>query len=223
MAKDELEKGTDEAGLGREGPLCRILPHGYMDGVDTSRILRHSTVKNWLITFTTELRLLPPAGQYIISHAPLASMGTRRIPEGCLKRRFSLDFYTVQCYSQGTSEYTDCAGLLTTSSSAWPDTALFQIAASGVSQDKLVIGKPATVADASNGYADPATLATCISTAVSKGWNGGIPVWPWPNAESAGIENVRGTAVPAEEEQQPRLPQAHISHDVDECHLNSFR
>ncbi|KZP18068.1 glycoside hydrolase family 18 protein [Athelia psychrophila] len=122
----------------------------------------------------------------------------------------------------GTSEYTDCTGLLATSSSAWPDTAL-SIAASGVYQDKLVIGKPATVADASNGYADPATLATCISTAVSKGWNGGITVWLWPNAESAGIENVRGTAVPAEEEQQPRLPQAHISHDVDECHLNSFR
>lgn len=67
--------------------------------------------------------------------------------------------------------------MLTASSSAWPNTALFQIAASGVSENKLIIGKPATAADASNGYVDPGTLATCVSQAVTKGWKGGVMVF----------------------------------------------
>ena len=69
------------------------------------------------------------------------------------------------------TEYTTCAGLLTTSTSAWPETALFQIAANGVSLNKLVIGKPATASDASNGYIDPSTLASCVSQAAAQGWS----------------------------------------------------
>ncbi|KZP29177.1 glycoside hydrolase family 18 protein [Athelia psychrophila] len=161
------------------------------------------SAENWLITFTTELRSLLPAGQYIISHAPLAPWfqpAPRWGGGGYLKVDSSVgslvDFYNVQFYNQGTTEYTTCAGLLTTSSSAWPNTALFQIAASGVSQNKLVIGKPATAADASNGYVDSGTLATCVSQAASKGWKGGVMVWQWPDAESAWIEQVRGSAFP---------------------------
>lgn len=71
---------------------------------------------------------------------------------------------------EGTSEYTTCSGLLDTSSSTWPESALFQIVASGVSQDKLVIGKPATTGDASSGYMSPSTLATCVEDAMSQGW-----------------------------------------------------
>jgi hypothetical protein len=48
----------------------------------------------------------------------------------------------VQFYNQGTTEYTTCAGLLTTSSSKWPNTAVFQLAAGGVALNKIVIGKP---------------------------------------------------------------------------------
>jgi hypothetical protein len=78
---------------------------------------------------------------------------------------------------EGTTEYTDCTGLLTQSSSAWPQTSLFEIAASGVAENKLIIGKPATSSDASNGYIDPSTLAGCVSQAVGQGWNGGVMVW----------------------------------------------
>lgn len=73
--------------------------------------------------------------------------------------------------AEGTSEYTTCAGLLTTSSSTWPNSALFQIVASGVPASKLVIGKPANSGDATNGYIAPATLAGCISQAKSQGWS----------------------------------------------------
>ena len=74
-------------------------------------------------------------------------------------------------FSEGATEYTTCAGLLTTSSSTWPQTALFQIIASGVPASKLVIGKPATTADANNGYIDPSTLAGCVSQAKNQGWS----------------------------------------------------
>ncbi|KAF7972364.1 hypothetical protein HWV62_18154 [Athelia sp. TMB] len=161
------------------------------------------SAENWLITFTKELRSLLPEGQYIISHAPLAPWfqgGGRWGGGGFLKVDSSvgslIDFYNVQFYNQGTTEYTTCAGLLTASSSAWPNTALFQIAAAGVSENKLVIGKPATAADASNGYVDPGTLASCVSQAASQGWKGGVMVWQWPDAESAWIEQVRGSAFP---------------------------
>ncbi|KAG6821430.1 hypothetical protein H0H93_010154 [Arthromyces matolae] len=88
-----------------------------------------------------------------------------------------IDWYNVQFYNQGSSEYTTCNGLLTASSSTWPESALFQIAANGVSLSKLVIGKPATSSDASNGYMSTSTLASCVATAKSQGWNGGVMVW----------------------------------------------
>lgn len=44
--------------------------------------------------------------------------------------------------------------------------------ASGVPQDKLVIGKPAkNQVDAKSGYIDSQTLAGCVSQAKKKGWS----------------------------------------------------
>jgi hypothetical protein len=48
---------------------------------------------------------------------------------------------------------------------------LFQIAASGVPLEKLVIGKPATAGEASNGFMSTATLASCLATAKNQGWS----------------------------------------------------
>ena len=45
--------------------------------------------------------------------------------------------------TEGATEYTTCEGLLTQSSSTWPKTSVFETVASGVSANKLVIGKPA--------------------------------------------------------------------------------
>ena len=80
--------------------------------------------------------------------------------------------------AEGTTEYTTCAGLLTASSSTWPNTALFQIAASGVPLSKLVIGKPATTGDASNGYMSTSTLASCVSQAKNEGWSASASLFP---------------------------------------------
>ncbi|KAF7983288.1 hypothetical protein HWV62_22945 [Athelia sp. TMB] len=177
--------------------------------------------EQWLITFTTALRAALPSGQYLISHArefsptpttcspqlmnlqavaPWFEPAPRWGGGGYLlvdqKVGSMIDFYNVQFYNQGVDEYVDCAGLLTTSSSAWPNTALFQIIASGIPSDKLLIGKPGTAADATNGYVDPTSLATCVAQAVSQGWHAGVMVWQFPDAGSAWIETVRGTAFP---------------------------
>ncbi|KAH8825673.1 glycoside hydrolase family 18 protein [Flagelloscypha sp. PMI_526] len=161
------------------------------------------SAENWLITFTTVLRANLPASTYIISHAPVAPWfsPTAYAGGGYLKVHksvgSSIDWYNVQFYNQGVNEYTTCANLLTTSSTTWAKTALFQIVASGVPASKLVIGKPARASgDANNGYIAPATLAQCLQTAKAQGWTGGAMVWQWPYATESWISTVRSLSWP---------------------------
>lgn len=79
--------------------------------------------------------------------------------------------HLTSAFAEGSSEYTTCAGLLTESSSTWPESALFQIANSGVPLSKLVIGKPGISSDASNGFMSTSTLASCVQQAAEKGWS----------------------------------------------------
>ncbi|KAJ7066616.1 glycoside hydrolase family 18 protein [Mycena amicta] len=162
----------------------------------------NGSAESWLITFTTQLRALLPAGQYIITHAPVAPWFSPNIWGGGGYLRVHqavgnlIDWYNIQFYNQGTSEYTTCNNLLTTSSSTWPGSAVFQIAASGVPLSKIVIGKPAGTGYANNGFMDAATLATCVTQAKSQGWNGGAMVWEYPGASASWIKTVRGSAFP---------------------------
>jgi len=52
---------------------------------------------------------------------------------------------------QGASEYTTCDNLLHKSSSTYPGSSLFEIAAQGIPLKKLVIGKPSAKDQAENG------------------------------------------------------------------------
>jgi len=81
------------------------------------------------------------------------------------------DSHEIIFFAEGTTEYTDCNGLLFTSSDVWPQSALFQIAASGIDLSKLVIGKPATGSDAVNGFVTTSTLAQCVQQAKNQGWS----------------------------------------------------
>ncbi|XP_006461881.1 hypothetical protein AGABI2DRAFT_178861, partial [Agaricus bisporus var. bisporus H97] len=71
-----------------------------------------------------------------------------------------IDWYNVQFYNQdpGVNEYTACNNLLTASSSTWPKTSVFEIAASVVPLSKIVIGKPATASDAGSGFISTSVL-----------------------------------------------------------------
>jgi len=171
----------------------------------------------WLITFTNQLRSNLPQGEFILTHAPLAPwFSPGKFGGGAYTKVHadvgaSIDWYNIQFYNQ--NEYTDCNGLINTSSSVWPQTSVLEIVAGGVPADKVVLGKPATGADANNGFVDTATLATCVAQGAAAGWNGGVMVWQvsnlssrlssqtvlltrsslqYPNADAAWIATVRG-------------------------------
>ncbi|KAF9006138.1 glycoside hydrolase family 18 protein [Cyathus striatus] len=158
--------------------------------------------ENWLISFTKQLRTQLPQGQYIITHAPVAPWFSPNIwgGGGYLKVDSQvgsmIDWYNIQFYNQGVSEYTTCANLLTASSSTWPESAVFQIAANGVPLSKIVIGKPASAGEASNGFISTSILATCLQQAKAQGWNGGAMVWQYPSAKSPWIIAVRTLSWP---------------------------
>jgi len=156
--------------------------------------------ETWLVAFTKQLRAELPQGQYILTHAPVAPWfspgkygggGYLKVHE---KVGSLIDWYNVQFYNQ--NEYTSCSDLLTKSSSAWPESSVFQIAANGVSLNKLVIGKPGSSGDASNGYMSPVTLAGCLKQAKAKGWTGGVMSWEYPHANAAWIKTVRSESFP---------------------------
>ncbi|KAG1860708.1 glycoside hydrolase family 18 protein [Suillus subalutaceus] len=191
-----------------------------LDGVDidyedfNAMNAENGSAETWLTTFTEALRAQLPQGQYILTHAPVAPWFSTSYTSGAYltvnKNVGSLIDWASEkitgifCelirhltfYNQGTTEYTTCTGLLTESSTTWPDTSLFQIAAAGVSLDKLVIGKPATTADATNGYMNTTLLAQCVDTAYQQGWDAGVMVWEFPDAAAAWIEAVRALAFP---------------------------
>jgi len=160
------------------------------------------SAENWLVTFTKQLRTKLPVGQYIVTHAPVAPWFSPKIwgGGGYLKVNSEagnlIDWYNIQFYNQGVTEYTTAHGLLTASSSTWPDTAVFQIHASGVPLSKIVIGKPATSGDAANGFMSTNTLASCLEEAKKSKWNAGVMVWEYPRAGSGWITAVRAKSWP---------------------------
>ncbi|KAI0708845.1 glycoside hydrolase [Cerioporus squamosus] len=158
----------------------------------------------WLATFTQQIRTQLPQGQFILTHAPVAPwFSVSNIFAGGAYLKVDqtvgslIDWYNVQFYNQGTTEYTTCDNLLNTSGGDWPGSSVFEIAAAGVDLNKIVIGKPAQAAgDANNGYIAPDTLATCVSDAKAKGWSAGVMVWEFPDAASSWITTVRSAAYP---------------------------
>jgi len=179
-----------------------------LDGVDVdyedfqAMNVGDGKAEKWLTSFTQQLRTQLPQGSYILTHAPVATwFSPKKFGGGAYLNVNSavgnlIDWYNLQFYNQGPTEYTTCDNMLTTSSDGWPNSAVFQIAASGVPLSKLVIGKPATEGDASNGFMSTDTFATCLAQANSKGWDAGVMVWEFPDANAAWIQNTRGATFP---------------------------
>jgi hypothetical protein len=180
-----------------------------VDGIDvdyedeTAMNKGDGSAENWIIEFNNALRSELPQGQYILTHAPQAPwMGTNSMwASGAYitvnkQVGSSIDWYNVQFYNQGASEYITCDGLLTASSSSNPKSSVFEIAANGFDLNKIVIGKPGSTADAGSGQMSTSTLASCVSQAKAKGWNAGVMSWEYPDANSAWITAVRGSAYP---------------------------
>ena len=98
----------------------------------------------------------------------------------------------MQFYNQGL--YGDCTSLLTSSGGAYPGTSVFEIPKHGIPLNKIVIGKPATGSDGSNGIMSPAALGQCVKKAKAKGWNGGVMAFQFPNANADWIRAAKGTS-----------------------------
>ncbi|KAF8319615.1 glycoside hydrolase family 18 protein [Clavulina sp. PMI_390] len=169
-----------------------------LDGIEVA--MSEGKAEAWLITFTQALRAALPSSQYLITHSVMAPWFSPIYTTGAYTKVNSevgslIDWYNIEFYNEGSSEYTTCAGLLTKSSSGNPSTSVFEInSVAGVPLDKIVIGKPATSAAAASGYVAPATLAGCLSQAQADGWTGGVSVWEYPQADSTWIATVRSSS-----------------------------
>ncbi|KDQ55134.1 glycoside hydrolase family 18 protein [Jaapia argillacea MUCL 33604] len=157
----------------------------------------------WLISFTKQLRVHLPQGQYIITHAPVAPWfsPSRWGGGGYLAVDSAIgnmvDWYNVQFYNQGIAAYITCPNLLTNSPPPWPKTSLFEIASSGIPLNKIIIGKPAIVGmDATNGWLDPVMLSFCLRQAKVMGWSGGLMLWQAPEANDLMMAVVRSESWP---------------------------
>jgi hypothetical protein len=90
----------------------------------------------------------------------------------------------------GPTEYTTCDSLLTKSSSQYSKTSLFEIVQSGIPQNKIVLGKPATKEDAQQGNMDAGVIAQCLKTAKGKGWSGGVMGWKVSELARNDLESI---------------------------------
>ncbi|KIK53897.1 glycoside hydrolase family 18 protein [Collybiopsis luxurians FD-317 M1] len=186
------------------GTMAKWVKDNNVDGIDVdyedldAMNAQDGKAEQWLIDFTNALRAELPQNQYILTHAPLAPwFSGSHYKTGAYTKvdkevGSKIDWYNLQYYNQGT-EYTTCAGLIT-SSPGYPGSAVMEIIKGGVSADKVVIGKPGGQADATTGYMAPADLAKCVEQAKGQKWNGGIMSWEYPEADSAWIKAAKGSA-----------------------------
>ena len=71
----------------------------------------------------------------------------------------TIDFYTVQFYNQGNTEYNSYNELFIKATGVFSGTSVKEIMNRGVPLKKIVVGKPATKADVMNtGYVAPSDL-----------------------------------------------------------------
>ncbi|KAI0629142.1 glycoside hydrolase [Trametes polyzona] len=205
----ETDKPTTSGAdpVGTANTMAQFVLTNQLDGIDVdyedldAMNAGDGKAEAWVTQFTQTLRTKLPQGQFILTHAPLAPWLS---PNAQFKAGAYLtinknvgsmiDWYNIQFYNQGL--YTDCNGLLNAAGGAFPGSSLFEIAANGVELNKLVIGKPGSAADATNGFIDPATLGTCVEQAKAKGWSGGVMAFQFPEADAAWIKAAKGTAFP---------------------------
>ena len=165
--------------------LAMFVIENQLDGVDLdyedNAAMVAGTAVPWLITMTKAMLDtfgLFATGQYFyISHAPQAPYFMEGIyPQNYVDLYYSsvgdgtvgdyIDFFNVQFYNQGTSDYLTYETLFLESTGWSLGTALQQIAEKGIPMNKLLVGKPVTEDDVSNtDYVPQDELANIFRTA----------------------------------------------------------
>lgn len=107
-----------------------------------------------------------------------------------------MSWYNIQYYNQGGKSYTHCETLLNNGTRAhFPATSIFEIHKEGnIPLDKLVIGKPATPQDATNGYLSTKGLGKCLRDGATKGYKGGAMFYEYPHMNGKKLKQLRDAA-----------------------------
>jgi len=176
----------------------------HLDGVDfdlenlaqgfTAGGMSASQTVNWIAT-VSQVAAQSIGNNPVISHAPQGPYfgpigatdtwaGASGGYTGVEKQAGSyITFYNVQFYNQGASCYVDFNGLFLQSAPScpvFPNTSVAEIFNAGVPMNKIVVGKPVTSADASNGWLSGSQLNSFFAQAKSQfGWNTGVMGWVW--------------------------------------------
>ncbi|KAL1701928.1 hypothetical protein EV121DRAFT_282305 [Schizophyllum commune] len=161
--------------------------YGWNSLTADERTTIKSECANAGIKLIVALRSDLSAGDYIVPHAR-GGGGYLAVNE---KVGDLIGWNNIQLYNQGSTEYTSCYSLPNTSSSTWPESALFEIITNNVDADKLVIGKPATSGDAKYEYIALETLAECLQSAKAAGWRATSvspsATWALQDADSSNV------------------------------------
>eukprot|EP00026_Physarum_polycephalum_P009327 Phypoly_transcript_09446.p1 GENE.Phypoly_transcript_09446~~Phypoly_transcript_09446.p1 ORF type:complete len:414 (+),score=67.20 Phypoly_transcript_09446:81-1322(+) len=176
----------------------------HLDGVDfdlenlaagfTAGGMSAQQTVNWIATVSQTASQAIGSGA-IISHAPqgpyFGPIGATNTWTGSTGGYASVEkqagsyitFYNVQFYNQGATCYVDFNGLFLESAAScpvFPNTSVAEIYNAGIPLSKIVVGKPVTSADASNGWVSGSDLASFFGQAKSKfGWDTGVMGWVW--------------------------------------------
>jgi chitinase len=169
--------------------LASFVTTNQLDGVDIdyedTAAFQSGLAEAWLITLTTTLRSLLGSSA-IITHAPQAPyfLGAPTYPKGGYltvdqQAGSAINWYNVQFYNQGSSDYTTFQTLFEQSDGWALNTSVMEINKRGISLSKIVVGKPVTAADADNtGYVPVGTLLQILQNAVNQTqWRGGLMDW----------------------------------------------
>eukprot|EP01123_Difflugia_compressa_P013556 TRINITY_DN6353_c0_g1_i1.p1 TRINITY_DN6353_c0_g1~~TRINITY_DN6353_c0_g1_i1.p1 ORF type:complete len:333 (-),score=55.65 TRINITY_DN6353_c0_g1_i1:16-987(-) len=186
--------------------LGNFVIQNQLDGVDLdwedNDAMDAGKGEAWLITCTQTLRsILPKEKGYIISHAPQAPyfMGTSKYPNGgylTVDKQVGdlIDYYNIQFYNQGTSDYTTYNTLFEQSDGWSSNTAVQQLIASGIPASRIVVGKPVTTGDATNtGYVEVNQLKQMFQSA-STFWRTGYMGWQYRSDSDGEWSNILTSA-----------------------------
>lgn len=170
--------------------LADFVMSNNLDGVDVdwedTAAFQYGTGEQWLIDFTSTLRSSLPTA--IITHAPQAPYfgGTSLYPKNAyiaIEKAIGpmIQFYNIQFYNQGSTGYNSSNGLFNSSGGWAPGTSVNEIIAKGIASNKIVVGKPASTADAN---AASFMSASSIGDALVanfkyNGWKAGIMFWQY--------------------------------------------
>ena len=177
--------GVDAVDCGLK--LAKFVTDNLFDGVDIdwedTPAFKNGVGEDWLITLTKTLRANLPADA-IITHAPQGPYFSKGLyPKDAyltIEQQIGsmIDFYNVQFYNQGEGIYDNPQSLFNVSGGWCPGSSINEMIAEGIPSSKIILGKPATTADGSNGWMSAADLNQAITDNYAyNGWNGGVMFW----------------------------------------------